>query len=929
LATVALSATGIQSAATVTLQRTLDSNWRGAYDILVTAKNNPVGAGGLLAPNSLAAGDKGMSLADVAKMRSVTGVDVAAPIGEVDFSGLRSGNASIALPEGAAGANTVPQAFRITATFTTNDGLGPRFVSRQTSNVVIDESPKPQAKPLEPENCNLNGFNVDPSKYPHLCAGYGRMDDRSIVTVQQDSGWRSGETVTDGVIYFDTSAAPQGSTRVTLVDPVEERKLLGSAANFLQALETINPTPMTSVSDMKAWAASANSPFATAFLAQENALSTMREAGPIPEYSDEFLAFEKEHGLDPEAAMGLPPVYVPILASGGSSAPLSVSMTVQSLGAASRVDDGGAAFPYVIPAGAGVTVGATSTDASAILNPFAQTSVDLPWPGTDPKPRLVDPLYQNLGIRYPGAISGTKYSIDGARVTVGAKGFISPLLPQGQETTNPFVLKETGSAAGMESAYSPAALISQPVNSRDVTIVTPVGPFSASQFASLQSKLSYVPLGAYQSIGSTIENGDGKKVKLQPSVSGLGIVSPSTIAIASINSAAAWRQERPVTAVRVRVAGISGYTPQAQQKVLSVAQAVHDLGFTTTIVAGSSPTKVDLTVTDYAFGVNDPNTLQKIGTLGHITQQWSELGAAARADLAVSGASLAVLGIALGSTALMLGAVQFASVPRRRGQAAVMREIGWMSGRIRRWMAAEEVPGLVIVAAAGVAAAFLSGWSQVSMLVAGIGVAVVMISSSLAVVLGSRGRAHPRAIRAEQNVSGRRTLRVRGRTPFIFGLVQAHIHLLNTITQIGAILIVTVAAAGLAEVFLDGRRQAGSSLLAQFTTGQAAFSQLVLAAVAFASGIILSLLARRADLTRRAPQWEAMRAMGWTARDLRRAQRAEALTVSVPAVVFGIAAVLGGAILIGAPATLVLVSVGAGAAISASLALLLVRRKAA
>ena len=38
LAVVALSASGIQSAAAVVTQRTLDVNWRGAYDILVTAK---------------------------------------------------------------------------------------------------------------------------------------------------------------------------------------------------------------------------------------------------------------------------------------------------------------------------------------------------------------------------------------------------------------------------------------------------------------------------------------------------------------------------------------------------------------------------------------------------------------------------------------------------------------------------------------------------------------------------------------------------------------------------------------------------------------------------------------------------------------------------------------------------------------------------
>jgi hypothetical protein len=925
LAIVALSASGIQSAAAVILQRTLDANWRGAYDILVTAKGNPAGQGGLLAPNSLAAGDKGMSLADVAAIRTLDGIDVAAPIGEVDISQLTYGYPSIALPEGTVDASTQPQAFRITFTYTTNDGLGSRYVTSKTSNVIIDETPKPVVAPVT--SCNINDIAVDVVKYPSLCRGSAFTPYQSIVTVQDGSGgWGTGETVSDGVIYFGLYSDPQGSTRVTLVDPVAERKLLGAGADFLKPLEALKPDAKTSAADMTTWASSATGSYPTDFLDQQNAVIRASTDYQKTDYSKEFAAFAKEHGFDPAGGPGPPATYVPLLTANAGAAPLTLTTTVQALGPAPRAGTE-ASFPYQVPAVPGTPVGTSSVDASALLNPFAVAPVDVTWPGTSPAPRARNPLYTSLGIRYPGIVAGPNYSVDKTRVTLTAPGFAQPIPPQTQEIVDPFVLAKDGSVAGAESVYSPTTLIPQPRNGELLSIAVPVGSFSTAKLSSLQSKLSYVPLGAYQSIGATVES-DGTKSKLNASVTGLGIVSPRTIAIASIASAPAWHQERPVTAVRVRVAGISAYTHESQQKVVSVAQAIQDLGFSATIVAGSSPTAIDLTVTDYAFGVADANGVQKVGTLGHITQQWSELGAAGRADLAVSTASLSVLGIALGSTALLLGAVQFASVPRRRGQAAVMREIGWTSGRIRRWMAAEEIPGIVIVLLAGLAAVFLSGLGRVSINIAAIGVAAVLVSSSAAVVLGSRGRARVRGTRRQRLANGRRALRIRGRTTTTFGLWQARIHLLTSITQVVAVLIVAVSAAGLAEVFLEGRHQAGASLLAQFTTGQAAVSQLVLAAVALAAGIILALLARRVDLARRANQWTAMRAMGWTSGELLRAQRIEALAVSAPAIVLAVAATWGGSLLVEAPALPMLVTVGGIAAVIASLSLMFVRRKA-
>ena len=171
-------------------------------------------------------------------------------------------------------------------------------------------------------------------------------------------------------------------------------------------------------------------------------------------------------------------------------------------------------------------------------------------------------------------------------------------------------------------------------------------------------------------------------------------------------------------------------------------------------------------------------------------------------------------------------------------------------------------------------------------------------------------------------------LRLRGRTTVTFGLRQARIHLLTSTTQVIAVLIVALASAGLAEVFLEGRREAGASLLAQFTTGQAGLFQLVLGSVALASGIALSVLARRVDLARHSPQWEALRAMGWTGSDVEKAQRTESASVAIPAILLSAAATYSGAALLGSPALIPLLAIGTSAAVVASLTLLLVRQKA-
>jgi hypothetical protein len=938
IAIVALSASGIQTAAAAVLQQTLNANWRGAYDILVTAHGSRVGTDGYLASNSLASGMT-MTLGDVAKVRAVAGVGVAAPIGEVLVPQLGQDSLSLNMPTSVVTSTTVPQGFRITVTYWTDDGLGKRIVQVQTNEVVIDNTPEPRLS-TKVQPCSVDDVKVDVAKYPLLCLQQqvaGPLERGNVFqTYEGESGWGGGATAVDGVYPLQFNPVPQGVTRVTLIDPIAERQLLGKAGQFLAPLEKLDTSTGTSLAAVTAWAKSSDSPYAKDYLKQQTSQTTIVdsiEASMTPiqrEVEREQQAFVKANHITFAAGpIGSTATQVPMLVASGGTAPLTADVKIEALGAAPPATGTNVGFPYVLPTGAGTQVGTTSVDASDLLNPFAQKPVLAQWPGvhSDAAPTSIEFVTRSMSSE--GASTAPRYSItkdkNGAiSASLTSSGFLSPFPYEDQQIPNPYLPSTIGTDDGYESVYAPASILPGDKES-DFVQAVPVGPLPTNQLASLQSELSYVPLGAYQPISSTVKVGGATK-QLNPSVTGLGLVSPRTVAIASINSAAIWHQTAPVDAVRVRVAGISSYSAAAERKVVDVAAAIEKLGFTATIVAGSSPSDVPITVAGYDFGAATVNDSQHIGSLGVVTQKWSELGAAARADNAISTATLSILGIALGSTALLLGAVQFASVPRRRARAAVMREIGWTRGRIRRWMASEELPALVVIIAAAIGATLLSGATSTAVTVGVLGVAVVFVTSMAAVLVGSVSNPRDRTTTPQR--VGRRRLLVRGRSVFTFGLRQLRIHALTAATLLVATLVVALSAAGLVEVFLTGRTAAGASLLAQFTTGQAALPQIILGLTGLAAGVILAILTRRIDLARRTPQWQAMRAMGWSSAALARSQRAESVALAVPAILLSTAITYIGAIAVHAGAVPVLAAAGTIAATLVSITLLLLRRKA-
>lgn len=944
LAVVAVTASGVQSAATTALQGTLDTNWRGLYDILVTASDQVNELDGLLPPNSLASNGSPLSPDDVTRIRAVPGIEVAAPIGEVIVPGLKPAAVTITLPKDATDAVSAkkrPQAFRVTLTYTTNDGLGERFVASKTHSVVIDLTPRTPDPMPKPTECSMDDMDVDMVKYPHLCGQTSEF----VPFVSYTSGggtWGGNDDTVDNNLVFNLGTAPQTSTRITLVDPVAEQQLLGDAGAFLDPFITMNPGENTSSTEMSAWAANDTSQFGADFLRQQQERVAMMYWGFSPVQIEELKQLYADNGR--ELAAEPPATYVPLLVSKTGPAPLTAQLEVEAFG--STTEDTEHGYGYVLPpaltdGGAGTVVGTTTTDVTSVLNPFVQGIATAPWPGT-PEKEIASLLgWNSLQISQQGSVGGTNFvdaTSDGEHTSVRltSEGFKYPI-PSfgGARPTDPFALENSGTKAGRESVYASATNL---VHSSDIArIGVPVGTFATDDVRELQSTLGFVPLGAYEQVGSTLVAGSSaaavEPVAMRPSVTGLGLVSPETVAIASISSAATWGQSDPVNAVRVRVAGIDSYTDAAMSKVVEVARALEELGFTATIVAGTSPNDVTVTVDNYAFGVPGESDAQVVGPLGDVTQLWSEFGAAARAHEAVSFSNIVILGIALGSTAFLLAAVQFVSVPRRRSKATVLRQMGWTRARILRWMAAEEIPAALVVGLAGLLAVVASGFGAAATGTALIGFATVAVTSACAVGFGARARGGRTASARTRVPRGgverhRRRLRLRGRSTWAFGVRQSVVHRLTSSTHILATVIVAISAAMLAIVFFEGRAAAGTSLIGEFTTAQALLPQMVLGLTGIAAGVVLAVIGRRVDLDRRANQWEAMRAMGWTHRELNVAWKSEAAAVGVPAVALGMLGALGFVSWLEAPQPEMVLAIAAIAAVLSATVVLFVRRKA-
>ncbi|RFB15079.1 hypothetical protein DZB84_14325 [Bacillus sp. HNG] len=123
-----------------------------------------------------------------------------------------------------------------------------------------------------------------------------------------------------------------------------------------------------------------------------------------------------------------------------------------------------------------------------------------------------------------------------------------------------------------------------------------------------ETNLASSPLGIYST--EEVHTQDGTKIT-PTTVPGSFIATPAA-GVTTLEAAQLIKGDKPIDAIRIRVAGIDSYNKEAQEKIENVATDLFKQGFEVDIVAGSSFKKLNMDVEGY----------------GLVTSPWTTLGIA-------------------------------------------------------------------------------------------------------------------------------------------------------------------------------------------------------------------------------------------------------------------------------------------------------------
>ncbi|MET1016202.1 MAG: hypothetical protein ABWX76_05255, partial [Leifsonia flava] len=923
LAVTLIATAGLQSAAATALQATLDDHWRGAYDILVTSEKAT--SDELLSPNSLIGEDERMPLRDLERIRGIDGVDVAAPISQLLVPSLDSARVDVAVPIDLSRSTLDPQDYRLRVRYLTDDGLGERLALAETYRLTLDTSNAPRDIVVDRSAYDDNDCRTQVGDVTVDCGyDYPETEKRYTALIAEESG-ESGSmgssgsitsTVVDDDVVFPLPGVALPPTRVTLVDPVAERALLGDGGAFLDPLVTVGAGTRPSVADLDRWSVDQPTSAFTRAISQavEQQQAMYDNLAGSGQYA-EYVAEKQKRGEEPLPVEEVfaAPQHLPVVVSTQRDVPLTVRVDVEAMGPGEMPDVASSYWtvPTFDDAGvAGVPLGAISADVRSLLDPFSTQKLTLPWVGNpDAVPQFGDQGYTGGYFGQVAHSTPAEPTSRAGELVLDSTGHLGTSMDNywGGDPSS-WVNKGPGTSPGMQSTYATVSA-DQVLQSNDDsgTYLLPIAGFDMDDIVLPADPLSYTPLGAYDPAAATlVRNAAGddiQHVDLLPVAGGLGLVGARTAAIADIDAVSDSLVDPTMDAVRVRVAGVDRYDAAGIDAVGSVAEAIERLGLAATIVAGSSPQTASMTVDGYAFGTTDVDGEQSVGLLGTVEQRWSALGAAARLGTSVSQATLALLATVIAATLALFAVASLSAVGSRRSGAATLRTVGWTRGRILRWLLAEQWPALAAVLLAGGLAAVLAADDALVLSTTASVVLAVIVIAVVRAVSGASGERMRLATadellreRPEERPEVRWTnaptveshggyglpdesspekeivhdrprshgrMRLGAESLVGFGLRLVRGDAGSAIGNAAAVLVVMATTACFVLSLGLGQTGAGTSLIAQFGTAQALAPQLALGVVGVVAGVLLTILVRTQALHRRRRSRAVLRELGW------------------------------------------------------------------
>ncbi|MFI6565211.1 FtsX-like permease family protein [Streptomyces sp. NPDC050534] len=396
-----------------------------------------------------------------------------------------------------------------------------------------------------------------------------------------------------------------------------------------------------------------------------------------------------------------------------------------------------------------------------------------------------------------------------------------------------------------------------------------VGRFDTGRLPGF-SPLSEAPLETYQppqvtgADEATRTTLHGKP--LQPDRNLGGYLTPPPTMLTTMDSVTALIKSRrtpslqdaaPVSAIRLRVAGVTGVDAASRARVNAVAGQIRTAfpKLQVDVTVGSSPT---------------PQTVALSAT-AQVTERWVDKGVALRILKAVDTKSAVLFTLVLVVCALFLGQAALASVRSRRTEIGTLRCVGWSGAEVLRLVLGELAAIGLAAGALGATLAYglgrLLGQPDAgarSVLVLPVALllatAAGLIPASLATRLGPMQAVRPpvtaarraRPVRSVAGLAALNLLRVRGRT--LLGAAG----LALGVAAFTVLLALTLAFQG----------EVAGSLLGNAVVARARTADYLSVALSLALGaagavdvLVLSQRERAADLA-------VLRATGWTNREL-------------------------------------------------------------
>lgn len=838
----------------------VDRTWRGSYDLIVSAPGSAPSPEALREPLDTAAWTSAverLTPADLARLRAVEGVEIAAPLGDLAVQSVSNQDPFFfAYP--ADGSVTGPHAYDVDVRVVTDDGLAERPVLSMEATFIGDfseENTIPAARPLieDPSVCVPAPPEPGPCtdvELPTLAFGpKGQAPDPARRELPAGTYWAAPMTPPD----------PQGN-RLVVVDAAAEAQLLALAgrdatARAYRALAQAGPAG--GLGDLQQRLGGIETPESRALQEAEQLLPAVIEDLTL------------ETGRAPGSV-----TVVPLLASTVGSAPLRMDVTTREyanpvtriLPTSTRPDDGSADYAreenheiprprWALPDG-GTTdqERSVSVDVSAVLGGLGlgTTVIPLPGPATDQQPMqdLTAPrmhLVQATGTLSRGAAAMQEDGLSEAAALETASGTLPGGTPEPAQRVIP-------GSTSQESAYYAVTEDGRRFGDGDAPLMLSVGtvePEAESDLAGIAPLLTDTPLPTTL---VTDAAGQPSEASLRPASTGFGLANQMPAAYVDASAMGVLGVAAPFSTVRVRVAGVGeDLSPENLARIDAVAQSLREAGFAAVPVVASSLSPRQVEVLGYRFDATDgaPGSATPAGgaptALGTIRQLGPELGASQRVSAAVGSAGLTNTMTVLATLGVLAALCIAAAVVPRRRRAALLSLHGWSTATTAaRHLREDGVTLAVLLALAGGLAAV--GWQpgrlgvDPLLLQVGAGTALgLAAATALAGVLAARPASQsPRAAGASR----------RARVPG--GLVPLALRwtgrtVPRVVVDAACRVAAALGAALLMAVLLRSRREAGASFLAGDAVAQDLPFQAGLGGLAVVVGLVLLVQLHRVE----------------------------------------------------------------------------------